>query len=952
MKTRLHTHIFRALLVAVLTAAALPASAYDFMVDGLCYDQNSDGTSVTVTCQNSASPTYTDLNGDLTIPSSVTYMNMDFTVTAIGDRAFQGCAGITSVTIPGTVATIGDRAFDGTGLTSLTIPASVTWVGAGAFLCPLNSVVWEAQNCDLNYKVETEQDSGYDDVGWPWRYIHRYFLISPFSYYYYYFNENWIIEENVEEHFNNNLTSFTLGKNIETIPANLCRGLVGLTSITIPSTVKEIGTYAFANCIRLKKIYSRIREPQNVNYGDDIFCYFEHGDDEFFIADYQELDFTLYVPHNCADKYNSCLPWSNYTIVEMNPTGDVNDDGTVNVTDYAMTAGYILEQDPQPFYPDEGDLDENGTITVSDLEGVANCALHYEEAPMDAPAADVNGNSASAIDRLYINDITMTAGDTKQVEIMLDNTTAFTALQADIYLPEGLSIEQQNGEYLFNLTDRKGSDHTILSTALSNGAIRICIVSQDLNAFNGQSGALVTFNLIADTSLDGTKVIELKNVTATEPNFTGHTLSNSSCNVGVDALIIPSTGISLNKHSLLLEANDKDTLVATITPGNATSGVNWTSSNASVATVDNGGLVTAVGQGSATIIATTTDGTNLSDSCHVTVLPSSEFIADGIVYQINSDNETLTITYTDKSDTYAHNYPGLVTANIPMVVTHDSVTYAVVAIAENAFRNCKTLESVTIPVTVTSIGIRAFGGCEALTSMSVKSGNAIYDSRNGCNAIIEKSTNRLIAGCKTTVIPSDVTAIGTFAFYEHHGLETIEIPSSVTLIERSAFNHILGLTKIVVPNSVATLEPYVFSQCYGLQEATIGSGVTSIGMGLMYGCSAVTSLTSYIMDPSTVTMEEKVFKNMDYENCVLHVPAGTKSIYQVTDQWKDFLNIEEMGIPGDVDGDGVVTAADVTALYDILLGDESAATEAGDVDGDGNITSADITAIYNILLGQ
>lgn len=951
MKTTLHTHSFRVLLLALLTAVAFSASAYDFMVDGLCYDQNSDGTSVTVTCQNSASPTYTDLNGALTIPSSVTHMNMDFTVTAIGDRAFQGCAGITSVTIPGTVATIGDRAFDGTGLTSLTIPASVTWVGAGAFLCPLNSVVWEAQNCNLNYKVETEQDSGYDDVGWPWRYIHKYFLISPFSYYYYYFNENWIIEENVEEHFNNNLTSFTLGKNIETIPANLCRGLVGLTSITIPSSVKEIGTYAFANCIRLKKIYSRIREPQNVNYGDDIFCYFDHGDDEFFIADYQELDFTLYVPHHCASKYNSCLPWSNYTIVEMDPTGDVNDDGTVNVTDYAMTAGYILEQDPQPFYPDEGDLDENGTITVSDLEGVANCALHYEEAPM---AADVNGNSASEIDRLYINDITMTAGDTKQVEIMLDNTTAFTALQADIYLPEGLSIEQQNGEYLFNLTERKGSDHTIMSTALSNGAIRICIVSQNLNAFNGQSGALVTFNLVADTSIDGTKVIELRNVTATEQNFTEHTLSNSSCNVGVEALIIPSTGISLNKHSLLLEANGSETLVATITPSNATnSGVNWTSSNASVATVDNNGMVTAVGQGSANIIATTTDGSNLTDTCHVAVLSSSEFIADCIVYQINSDNETLTITYTDKSDTYANNYPGLVTANIPMVVTHDDVTYAVVAIAENAFRNCKTLESVTIPVTVTSIGIRAFGGCEALTSINVKSGNAIYDSRNNCNAIIEKSTNRLIAGCKTTVIPNDVTAIGTFAFYEHHGLETIEIPSSVTLIERSAFNHILGLTTIAVPNSVVTLEPYVFSQCYGLQEVTIGSGVTSIGMGLLYGCSAVTSLTSHIMDPSSVTMGEKVFKNMDYENCVLHVPAGTSELYRNADQWQQFFNIvEEQNVPCDVDGDGVVTASDVTLIYNILLsGDWTNAINA-DQDGDGIITSADITIIYNVLLGN
>lgn len=560
--------------------------------------------------------------------------------------------------------------------------------------------------------------------------------------------------------------------------------------------------------------------------------------------------------------------------------------------------------------------------------------------------------SASAIDRLYINDFTMTAGETKQVEIMLDNTTAFTALQADIYLPEGLSIEQQNGEYLFDLTDRKGSDHTIMSTALSNGAIRICIVSQALNVFSGQSGALVTFNLITDASIDGTKVIELKNVTATEPNFTEHALPNSSCNVEVEALIVPSAGILLNKHSLLLEANDSETLVATITPGNATnSSVNWTSSNASVATVDNNGIVTAMGQGSANIIATTTDGTNLSDTCHVTVIPLSQFIADGIVYQINSDNETLTITYTDKSDSYANNYPGLVTANIPMIVTHDDVEYTVIAIAQHAFRNCKTLESVTIPITLTSIGTYAFAGCEALTSMTVKSGNAIYDSRNGCNAIIEKSTNRLIAGCKTTVIPETVTTIGTFAFYEHHGIETIEIPGSVTVIERSAFNHILGLKRIVVPNSVGTLEPYVFSQCYGLEVITIGSGVTSLGQGCFYGCAAVTSLTSRIEDPTTVTMGTNVFKNMDYENCVLHVPDGTSGLYMNADQWQQFLNIVEV-VNGDANGDGEVTAADVTLLYNLILNNDNSGVVNADQNGDGEITAADVTAIYNILLGN
>mgnify|MGYP002854250880 CR=1 FL=1 len=56
-------------------------------------------------------------------------------------------------------------------------------------------------------------------------------------------------------------------------------------------------------------------------------------------------------------------------------------------------------------------------------------------------------------------------------------------------------------------------------------------------------------------------------------------------------------------------------------------------------------------------------------------------------------------------------------------------------------------------------------------------------------------------------------------------------------------------------------------------------------------------------------------------------------------------------IPGDVDGDGTVTAADVTALYNFLLNSDSAGLVNGDQDGDGYITSGDITMVYNVLLG-
>ena len=135
---------------------------------------------------------------------------------------------------------------------------------------------------------------------------------------------------------------------------------------------------------------------------------------------------------------------------------------------------------------------------------------------------------ATAQDRFYINDFNIEAGETKQVEIMLDNAITYTALQADIILPEGLSIEQEDGEYIFDLTDRKARNHTISSTTLSNGAIRILIASQTLKVFSGNSGALVTFNIIASEAFSGYGVIEINNILASETDLTEHPLPDAS----------------------------------------------------------------------------------------------------------------------------------------------------------------------------------------------------------------------------------------------------------------------------------------------------------------------------------------------------------------------------------------------------------------------------------------
>ena len=114
------------------------------------------------------------------------------------------------------------------------------------------------------------------------------------------------------------------------------------------------------------------------------------------------------------------------------------------------------------------------------------------------------------------------------------------------------------------------------------------------------------------------------------------------------------------------------------------------------------------------------------------------------------------------SDDNQSAYTGSVT--IPSSITYEGTSYSVTSISYYAFYGCSGLTSITIPESVTRIGDLAFEGCSSLTSMRVEQGNPVYDSRDNCNAIIKTSNNKLLSGCKTTVIPNSVTSIGKDAF--------------------------------------------------------------------------------------------------------------------------------------------------------------------------------------------
>lgn len=120
--------------------------------------------------------------------------------------------------------------------------------------------------------------------------------------------------------------------------------------------------------------------------------------------------------------------------------------------------------------------------------------------------------NATATDRFYIEDFAISSGDTQMLSILLDNEAEYTAFQVDIYIPEGLFVEQEDGEFLFDLTSRKGRDHTITSLLRPDGAIRLIAYSVGVKPFSGKSGALVTFNINANELFSAPATIYLKNI--------------------------------------------------------------------------------------------------------------------------------------------------------------------------------------------------------------------------------------------------------------------------------------------------------------------------------------------------------------------------------------------------------------------------------------------------------
>jgi len=205
------------------------------------------------------------------------------------------------------------------------------------------------------------------------------------------------------------------------------------------------------------------------------------------------------------------------------------------------------------------------------------------------------------------------------------------------------------------------------------------------------------------------------------------------------------------------------------------------------------------------------------------------------------DNQPDGLVYAGK---VLYTYKGTMPANTVI----NNIRADTVAIAGSAFSGCTGLTNVTIPRSVTSIGIYAFGSCSSLANITVDEQNTAYSSVEG--VLFNKFRSILIKypeGKQDDIysIPSTVTTIGQYAFSESK-LANVTIPNGVAYISDYAFSK-CKINNIVIPNSVTYIGESAFYEC-PITNLIIPNSVTTIGQCAFYG-----NMLLHITIPNSVT---------------------------------------------------------------------------------------------------
>ena len=720
-------------------------------------------------------------------------------VTHIGEGAFRGCSALTSVTIGERVESIGSDAFNScSSLTSVTIPNSVTSIGGGAFndCSSLTSIIWNAKNCTI-----------FED------YIYVGYIFDSST-----------------------ITSFTFGNEVESIPAGLCKGMNKLSDITIPNSVTSIGEDAFYGCSGLTSVTIG-KNVKNIGGGAFNSC--------------SSLT-SVTIPNSVTSiggmAFYNCSDLTSVTIGEnVESIGNRAFWSCKGITSITIPNS-VTSIGEDAFKSCKGLI----TVTIGEkVESIHRWAFSECDALTSVVWNARNCNDYSSYDDPFSSNITSFIFGNKVEHIPARLCYDMNKL-SEITIPNSVT---SIGEYAF-----------YNCSGLTSVTIPNSVTSIGKSAFSGCSGLTsVTIGekveSISESTFSGcsrlTSVIIPNSVTSIDKgafkscsSLTSVTIGEKVENIGEEAfsgcsglisVTIPNSVISIGEDAF---KSCSDLTSVTIGENVENIGRGAFNQCKSLASVTIPASVTSIGKSAFYYCSGLTS---------VTIGEKVDTIGS---YAFNDCRSLTSITWKAKNCT---NLEGDIfknaCTNITSFILGDNVEHLPASLCSGMIK----LTEITIPASVTSIGLNAFYNCSGLTKVNYLGttdewAKIDFESINSNPTYYAKDlyiNNELLTDLKITT-----DAIKQYAFYNCQSIKSVEIGNSVTSIGEYAFfgcnnlsllewnakncadlvTPIVGASSITFGNEVEYIPVNLCSGSRSLKEVYIGKSVSSIGEEAFYEC--------------------------------------------------------------------------------------------------------------------
>ena len=735
---------------------------------------------------------------------SLTSIIIPYCVTSIGDSAFDGCSSLTSITIPNGVTSIGNSAFWGCrSLTSITIPNGVASIGNGMFyncssLVSITILSKDVTIYDSSFTIsDTATIYGYSGStaeAYATKYNRKFVAIIVSGTY----GENltWMLDEEglliidgtgkMEDYssdqslwyyYRSRVKSVEIAEGVTSIGQLAFDSCSVLTSIEIPSSVTSIRNLAFARCSSLTSVIFD-ENSQLTSIGGQAF---------YGCSSLTSITIPSKVTSIGDRAFSSCSSLTDINVDEANEN-------------YKSINGVLFSKDEETLIKYPAGKSETAYIIPSKVTSIGDGAF----SGCSSLTSITIPSSVTRIGNVVFS------GCSKLTSIIFDENSQLTSIGSQAFyncssltsitIPSKVtSIGQSAFSGCSSLTSitipskvtsieqRMFSDcSSLVSITIPNG-----VTSIGEYAFCGCSSLTSITIFSKDVTICNSANTISK--TATIYGYSGSTAEAYATKYNRKFVVLRNIiasgycGAEGDGSNLTWALDDKGLL--TIDGTGAMAGYSsgytpWNNYNSGINSVEISDGVTTIGKNSIKY----TNAVSISMPESITRIESAGF----------EGNEKLLSIVIPANVEYIGDYA------FNNCTSLENITFEknskLTEISSAAFGYCIKLCSLEIPASVTSIATSSSGfvyGNYSMTSLTVADGNTVYHSKNNC--IIETATKSLIAGCKTSTIPTD---------------------GSVVVIESGAFDR-SNISSIVIPESVTDIKMWTFGSCNSLQKITI-----------------------------------------------------------------------------------------------------------------------------------